>query len=69
MTVLLQPRMLVLLAFSSFLTTLTLFAQNVTFEIPWGNPILVIENGIQRSIPAITNGSYQDGLPFVFFFN
>lgn len=63
MTVLLQPRMLVLLAFSSFLTTLTLFAQNVTFEIPWGNPILVIENGIQRSIPAITNGSYQDGLP------
>ncbi len=63
MTIFKERKALVLIAFSSFLTTITLFAQIVTFEIPWTKPILVTEDGIQRSIPAITNGSYQDGLP------
>ena len=63
MIVLIERRVLVLLAFTSFLTTITLFAQNVTFEIPWTNPLNISAEGIQRSIPAIKNGSYQDGLP------
>lgn len=53
----------VLTAFSCFLTLVTLFAQNVTFTIPWSNPIILTEEGIQRSIPTIENASFQDGLP------
>lgn len=58
-----QYKVAMLLVFSSLLTTLTLFSQNVTFEIPWTIPLQISTDGIQRSIPAITAGSYQDGLP------
>jgi hypothetical protein len=54
---------IVLMMVSCFFTVVTLFAQNVTFEIPWSKPIMVTEDGVQRSIPSIATGSYQDGLP------
>ena len=54
---------IVLTAFSSFFTIVALFAQNVTYTIPWSNPLILTEDGIQRSIPTIEKGSFQDGLP------
>lgn len=53
----------VLLLFASFFLTVTVYAQNVTLTIPWIEPITVSDQGVKRSIPALLNGSYQDGLP------